>query len=1115
MSDTFELFLPCEVLNVNVVLAPSEKVTEVEGFILRALNEIGIDTLEALVKMFGLGHRPTLDLVLGLWRQGYIEVSEPGSILSLSPIAREYVQQRSLPEDQKSVLSLPGATESLARPEQIMRELITGHFIEKLPKASAVTPARVAPAIQSSEVLSESDRSEIFRVLMVRLRRTFSGRVNRLIAAYMPLKALETAAVSDSRLVRVLARVGKDLNSQQLLFDIVYPTQIPLLVRRDIGARLASLSCERPDDIFFRQLEESTQKIAHSEMNLEDAIAHLETKIPALKSVESGNARRIHEECRSLAESIEAMLAELSVSKVETEAVAGANAIIDAILGAIEKTERQLILVCPFLNVRGYQRVRDALASLLETKPVDVFLLWGMEEESKLTDPVQIAFSTLEKNARVGRFHFVELPARTHAKVILRDIDWALVGSFNYLSGLDDFATAELGLIIRMLEGRPCQQLSALARWARAVFPDYAVGRQIRTEPSEFDAEEFPNQTPNIRWPGEPLGTGSQEGLASLELWRNACLECIQELQRDVEGKNLKTARLRVVENENHRVWLWRALTTCRKRLFIASDRLSEDVVDERFLYAVRKLLETRDGPQITFLFNRSRTLTLLENLAQQFPERLNVIQAPNHAKLLAWDDHALVSSFNFLSFDGVYKGPLKRRIRSEIGILIEGNEVYASTVGAIAKQLPEVGADQRRNLLPSSLGALDQSAQRPASTNELLRLLESLQEIEEAGQRGIAIQDCFNAFPRASEAWDALVRMSKTQITSDDLELCAAAALLRPDARSHPELWARWLRWMAAKAWQEDRRFHAAILLAALPKSNQGNGVPVLEVAELAAVLGDPEEADSRFTALAHDSLTPTDRECLAILSAIAIVRSGSPSGGTALFHSRDAAEPRLREWLNALYEFWEQNGIGLPLSEMRELLDDQEAVAYAGEAKQNLRDSLDAATKREIDFGVGRLTWAELFGTGKIMQPLMASCDENDAKAAAKWLKDTGEGDQRIAKLMDRASENGTKGTKHHGEYIDGSRRRVYLGLLRNIFRAARDWVDAQPRSDFDDSHLVQETMRLGRMLRAHYSGIQALQAERTGTRHPSTPLLAELTGVLKPILLVENDGEMKRSQ
>ena len=63
-------------------------------------------------------------------------------------------------------------------------------------------------------------------------------------------------------------------------------------------------------------------------------------------------------------------------------------------------------------------------------------------------------------------------------------------------------------------------------------------------------------------------------------------------------------------------------------------------------------------------------------DLQNRFSEKLQLIEARNHAKILVFDDVVAVSSFNFLSFEGYYeerRSTIRRKQRSEVGIMLSG----------------------------------------------------------------------------------------------------------------------------------------------------------------------------------------------------------------------------------------------------------------------------------------------------------------------------------------------------------------------------------------------------------------------------------------------------------
>jgi phosphatidylserine/phosphatidylglycerophosphate/cardiolipin synthase-like enzyme len=1095
-TDTIELFLPCEVLEVNVAVAPSNKVTSLEQYVLRALVDPDVNSIEALTSLFGLGHRPMLNLVLGLWRNGYVEVLDPVSQIALTQVARDHLDR---------LRDLPSDSELTHRKERVLRELVSGHLMEMQPHATTAIRNRTAPIVQPSGIGSEADRAELLQVLMKRKRTTFGDRPEKLIEVHLPITPTGTPAPSRSRTIRVLARVWEDLDAGRTQFDIVHPGDIPVLVRRDIGAKLSQMSREQPSEIFFKQLSDFTAKTAQSELTLEDALERLEARVRKLNSIETGTAPVAHQECVRLADNVTALLREIA-APVQIEELAGSDEIVDAILRAIKTTDKQLVLACPFLHVRGYQRFRDALIALITERPVDVFLLWGVSQDAELGSALELALQGIRKGERLGRLHYVEVPTRTHAKVVVRDADWAFVGSLNFLSW-QETPLAEAGIAVQSLDGTACPAVLSLLEWARSVFPDYSSGRYIRVTAGEFDSPPHSLQDqPELllpEYPPAPRAKESVASVASLNIWRRGWQEFLEALLHLSDPRNLADTRVRVVADEDHRTWLWRALNKCRDRILIASDGLSDDVVDDRFLHTLRRRLES-DHVDVTLIFRRARELGALQRLAEAFPDRLNLVQAANHAKILAWDDRALVSSFNFLSFEGVYQGQKRRRVRSEIGMLVEGPDAYALAMGLLARQLAELRVHQRRVLpaTPSSTAAAV-PIQAGASTSDVLAVLNRLANDEDTERRGTDIQSVFDGFQTARDAVSALERLESAGVESASLAVVASAFLLRRDCDNEWEARVRWLRTLAVDAWHADRRFECAILLLDLGDDNRGADLPSFALAQLASVAQSPGALLGRFAEVAASARDDAEMEALAIVAAVATLMSGAAEAAMALALLCPAIrQPDLQRWLKSIYSYWERSGVRLPLASLRQRLDARETAMSARHSRDKLLDAFRAAMTRDFDFMVGRQTWGELFSAGKPLYPLRVAAETHDAAAAAEWVKRYGTTDADIADLMDRASERGTRGTKHAGEYVDGGRRRAYLGLLRDIVRAARDWVVAQRVDTHDDARVIEETLRLGVELSASEAAVKTLFGVRAGSRHISTPLIGELRQVVEPL-------------
>jgi hypothetical protein len=82
-----EIYLPCDVLAVRVLVGPAERLSVLEELVLKAVHA-GIDRFDQLERLFGLGPRPTLDLVYDLWREGHLVLDFATGTLELTPTAR-------------------------------------------------------------------------------------------------------------------------------------------------------------------------------------------------------------------------------------------------------------------------------------------------------------------------------------------------------------------------------------------------------------------------------------------------------------------------------------------------------------------------------------------------------------------------------------------------------------------------------------------------------------------------------------------------------------------------------------------------------------------------------------------------------------------------------------------------------------------------------------------------------------------------------------------------------------------------------------------------------------------------------------------------------------------
>lgn len=101
---------------------------------------------------------------------------------------------------------------------------------------------------------------------------------------------------------------------------------------------------------------------------------------------------------------------------------------------ALERSQERLVIVSPWIRRKA---VNGKFLALLEDRlkgGVDVFIGWGMADDTRSTDADPEPLEALEKLARrYANFSFVWF-GDTHAKILISDRRFAVAGSFNWLS---------------------------------------------------------------------------------------------------------------------------------------------------------------------------------------------------------------------------------------------------------------------------------------------------------------------------------------------------------------------------------------------------------------------------------------------------------------------------------------------------------------------------------------------------------------------------------------------------------------------------------------------------------------------------------------------------------
>ena len=120
MATPLEVYLPCDVLSVKVHVGPQEHLSSLEKLFLEAIYE-GVNHFHELVDLFGIEHRPTLDLVFDLWRRGYLVLDLARGAVHLDSRVKELLADSRLDE-------LDGG-ESTDETREVMLDKVSGHVL--------------------------------------------------------------------------------------------------------------------------------------------------------------------------------------------------------------------------------------------------------------------------------------------------------------------------------------------------------------------------------------------------------------------------------------------------------------------------------------------------------------------------------------------------------------------------------------------------------------------------------------------------------------------------------------------------------------------------------------------------------------------------------------------------------------------------------------------------------------------------------------------------------------------------------------------------------------------------------------------------------------------------
>lgn len=775
----------------------------------------------------------------------------------------------------------------------------------------------------------------------------------------------------------------------------------------------------------------------------EEALSRLARAVVGLESTDRGVVEARHDQLQQIFADAGHEVRAAVEAEAHTRLVAGYSDHEVEIRRLITTAERQLVLGNPWVRLEALvdpQPNTDAswfdLLDRAMAGGVQVFLLWGISPDAILDG--QAATALLDLSAKhSGRLVLSRRSSTLHAKFVVRDAHEALVTSYNFLDPPQARDSLELGFVVRGAESNTApESVLDLLEWSRNAFPDYMAAKRMLLLPHELGANEVASAELPAAPPIPPPEVTVQVGdgpAPAIKHWADAWQAVYEQL---LAAKRNCVHGARLVVDREHRDALWQALRASEGRVAVLSDRVSVDVVSDRFV----KLLRTKlgDGVSCVFLFRREGASDQeagpagrLRNEADRVPDLCRLIEARSHAKVLLSDDAVTLGSFNFLSYGGDYTS--RERERAEISVCVRDPEIANQLVLLLDAQWP--GSFSHLVARRGALEPLVPTRVPPMLQPLFLRMKGPLGP-------GAALLEWFGS---TGSPWDDLEALEQVGLPGD--ELCkAAAAALASTGDVETSLARRWRARLAMDRWRTLDFVGSALLL---PDDGDAE-VPLRPwLALLGAAVDGASITSPTLPASLHELSRPEAKAAGALLIVAILV-----DGKLDLVDVLQQLEPRLSgpvaAWPRAVRSYYESTYQPLPMDLLRQTAGRAQRRAESAEARAALGRDLESAESVGFRFPLGEHTWNRLKTEGRLLGELRLSHNGDDAERLARFFESIDRAGDTAESLMDASSYDVRD---EHNQRIDEPKRGACLKRLTRAMDSARAWL-ALARADAPDA-------------------------------------------------------------
>lgn len=807
MAATSTIWIPCESFDV-VLTSDSDGPTEFERAVLLFLAARENHTLDEVQAFLGLSERLTMDLLIGLWRQGYVLVDTIDGGVRLDEAWRRVVQLGKWDE----IRSGHQVSDTI----ELMRELVSGQIALDRSSPAAPPPGLAAPILVTSALADAVSKPELASAAMRNLRRNspLGARLRKVKAEFArPRTASSVRTISWLRFdfePQVDPEDGSMLSLRPVTTDDHALARIGPGMARALG-EWALGDAEHP--VVKNLLTSATPVAAPTHRSL---AARLENVTQALETA----LRDPGDDGQSLADHAQE-LAALIGDIDEHEAARGKVALIPMAKGGAAawqpamEFEHQLVLVSPQVDAPGIEALGDALVPVLRARPVDasVIVLWG---DQAGTAPSGAAMSFLANIAaetrgpQGPRLRVARRSTRISSALAILDGQKVLYSSAPLLTAADD--PAPFGFMLSIEAGGRSDLVRRILEMARDRAPDADMARLIELRPWSRSAADGGSPTqqpaPAAATPAEPpaQALGRRVRAHDLLLEARAAAERLEDGGPTVEILTdmalFQSARnlLEDLDPISEEATLWLGFGPDGKRP-TPLHRRSVEALARRAERGLQTIVLAPD-PSV----RASLDITALEAIAAAQPDRLRIIPAPGLTGQFVCGEQRLLVAPGGLASPPV---PEARRVSSRlVGVLTSDATVCASFRAELAKCWP-------------ALAKMPPSAQRarPRGPTVARPRPASLSSIVEAwrGAPGRPRSELARYLEGPDGGFDAVAAETLLTIATD---VDPESACLRRDllsllaSRGPPALQAAALDELARNAWRCGAWLEAAVLV-------------------------------------------------------------------------------------------------------------------------------------------------------------------------------------------------------------------------------------------------------------------------------------------------------------